>query len=455
MDNKLFRTIEVNDKPKVNLYERFNLKRNPFPKKPSITIGSPDDRENGSIYLPDIRKKETSKFEKLMIPKEDGRNVNSISFLMDYATRRGRGIGKTTFLNHQKNRIMADFGYEVSKGSNILFAVYLSPISGGTYRKFWQISKLIIHALVEQEIIAQIMCRLRVFTKEIPDELLEKVTLENIIDTVGSNQWLGANKINHWNIESQIKHKLEDVGLNANLIENLVKFGHSPSEFRKYFLDSLTDSFWRKDENKILYDDLVKLFEISNFTKGLILFDELEKIIPYQNLLERRSFCDSIRYFFIDGNCENTRKSFFEVLFTIHPYLQELLNPHWLAAGLERFAPLGGEMASDNTVYFEPLVESSAIPLAEAFMEASRIANTDNKLFPFDEISLKEALKRTGGVPGKFLYFLNVTIEKAIELRWKNIGIEEIAKVLLPDIPKEPDAINNTEELPGPIVDLK
>jgi hypothetical protein len=42
-----------------------------------------------------------------------------------------------------------------------------------------------------------------------------------------------------------------------------------------------------------------------------LLIDEVEKIVPYQNLLERRSFVESLRYFLFDGNCAAAKRRFF------------------------------------------------------------------------------------------------------------------------------------------------
>lgn len=92
MSHNLLRRAAKPAKPKPNKYEKFGLTQNPFPAKPSITVGSRDDRENGSIYLPELREKQQSRFEDLLIPHPDRSQVRSISFLMDYATRRGRGI---------------------------------------------------------------------------------------------------------------------------------------------------------------------------------------------------------------------------------------------------------------------------------------------------------------------------------------------------------------------------
>ena len=160
-------------------------------------MGSPDSRQNGKIYLPELRQKEQKKFDELLIPKPNHLQVRAIAFLMDYATRRGRGIGKTSFLFNQRERTMADFGKEISNGSQVLFATYVLPLPGGKYRKFWQFCKLIIESLTQDDnpIISMAMWRLRAFSGIIPDEILAQVG-DDPEQTIGSNKWLRDYKIN-------------------------------------------------------------------------------------------------------------------------------------------------------------------------------------------------------------------------------------------------------------------
>lgn len=455
MTNDLFRKSMAPLEPKPNKYERFGFTRNPFPAKPSVIINSPDPIENGSIYLPELRENEQHQFEQLLIPNPDRPQVRPIAFLMDYATRRGRGIGKTAFLYHQCKRIMRDLGDQLSEGTQVIFASYVLPPAGGKYRKFWQFSRILTDALVTQEIIARAMWRLRAFSGFIPDEVLSKVGTEPQ-KTIGDNNWLEDQGISvMWDLDPSIRTQLKGLGIREDLVKALNNFGHSATNFRRHYFDTLSDYYWRRDEGQLLFDDLVKVFTAAGFTKGLILVDEMEKIIPYQNTEERRAFTEALRYFFIDGQCENARLAFYGLLLTIHPYLQELLNPHWEASGLDRFAALSRELAAEYTVYFEPLTEGTAIPLAKAYLDESRISD-DQKgtLEPFDADALEEALMLTGRVPGRFLTLLNNSIEKAIHEEWQTIGADHIRKVAQARAPKESDQNEALEALPPTQVDL-
>jgi len=401
MTTDLLRNVNKNGKEEQNRYAGLNFTRNPFPTRPSVTPGSSDDRENGTIYVPQLRQKEEATFEKLLVPSGENPQTRSIAFLMDFATRRGRGIGKTAFLHYQKNRIMEDLGNGLSGGNEVIFAVYVFPGPDGRTRKFWQFHKLLIKALVEQEILATAMCRLRAFSGIIPQDIIEKVG-EDLQQTLGNDEWLMQQKINvkqdfmgNKSLNGEVCRKLISIGIDSEPAEKLANFGHNVSVFESY-IENISDRSLSNDNGNMFFNDIVKVLKEAGFTKGLILLDEVEKIIAPQNSAERRAFTDSLRYFFMDGYCENVRQSFCSLLLTIHPYVQELLNPHWSATGLDRFAALSGDLASEYTIYFEPLNQEFAIPLAQAYITASRINEPPKNILesnfslpPFSNLSQK------------------------------------------------------------------
>lgn len=425
---KIERKIATN-----NIYSEFGFNRNPFPRKPSININSSDERENGSIYIPDLRREEINSFKKIIIPNSSNQEPKNISFLMDYATRQGRGIGKTSFLNYQSKFINKDLGYEITDGSDVIYAVYVSPIPGEIYKRFWMISKQIIKNSIDQKLLSIALCRLRFFHGEIDPRVLEHVNDENILETMGDTDWikeryrdLGLN-LNDFNLEQKIKHLLINEGINSTLADRLSRFGGSPNELSKYYFEPISDSDWKKNSNQILFDEISKILNLAGFTKCIFLLDEMEKIIQPLNSQDRRNFCDELRYWAIDGTSENCKNSFYNFLFVIHPYLQELLNPHWNASGLERFASLGGQFADDYTIYFKPIDQNQAIPLAIEYMNKSRIdKNQRESLKPFDKDSLELALVKSYKIPGKFLNFLHIGIERAIQDRWETIDSSKI-----------------------------
>lgn len=456
MTKNIFRKTQQPDKPKHNKYEKYGFSQNPFPQKPSVTIGSNDYRENGSIYLQDMRVEEQEKFERLIVSSSGSFQAKSLIFLMDYATRRGRGIGKTAFLHHQCSRVMADFGENLSNGNEVLFASYILPLPEGKSRRFSQFSKTISYALNSQNIIASAMWRIRAFVNVIPESLFDEIT-ENPAETIGNNKWLQAKGVDvTWGLSRKVKEYLVDNGVNVEMVDQLVNYGHLSEQFEHNYLDNLSDFHWRKDNGKILFDEFVKLFKIAGFTNGILLIDEVEKIVTLQNTQERRSFTDSLRYFFFDGQCINTKYSFFRTLLTIHPYVQELLDPHWKATGLDRFAPLSGDLTKEYTIYFEPLNQIHAVPLAKAYLSASRLDIKDKeRLEPFEKDAIEEALVISGRVPGIFLTILNSAVEKGLRSSLDKIDVSMIKEVAQARTPKEPSASDMIGTLQKPKVDLK
>ena len=448
----LLRKPQIVPGKKDNPFERFGLSQNPFPNKPSLVVGS-----DNPPYLAELRAKEEREFENWLIPHPDRSKPRLITFLMDYATRRGRGIGKTAFLNHQCKRIMRDLGSSLTNDTYVLFATYILPLPGGKCRKFWQFSQLIAEAITEQDMVAMAMWRLRAFSGLIPAEILEQVG-DNLEETIGNDVWLRRHDVDvDFKLVDTLKDSLEQAGIRAEVAEILSRYGHDSSTWRRNFLAHQTDFRWRQIGNQLVFDDLVRLFVLAGFSKGLLLIDEVEKIVPYQNISERRAFVESLRYFFIDGPCENTRRDFYSLFLTIHPYLQELLAPHWEAAGLDRFAALSREFAQEYTVYFGPLNQELAEPLVKTYLDAYRIDN-DQKgpLWPLDKAAVEEALFRTGGVPGKMLTLLYQIMERAIKEKWNAIGAEQIRQVIQVNPPEEPggDEFDSTA-LPSSIPDLK
>jgi hypothetical protein len=455
----------ANKESKQSRYEQFNFTRNPFPRKPGISINSSDDRENGNIYLPELRAEEIQQFKNLLIPKPNSHEAKNICFLMDHATRQGRGIGKTSFLNFQKNCINKDLGDEISQGAEVIFSVYCSPIPGENYKKFYLISKLIIQSLIEQKIIATAICRLRALTGLFDERIFQDVTDSNIVDTIGNINWIreayAKIGLDNWpsdhQIDDEVKKILRSEIQNIQLIDRLSRFGTSPTETVKFYFSSFTESDWRKNANTLLFNDLIKLFDLAKISKGLILFDELEKVIMPQNSQDRRSFCEELRYWFLDGTNENAKDSFFNILLVIHPYIQEILNPHWNASGLERFASLGGQFSGDYTIFFKPIENEQALPLSIEYMKRSRVASHNKSdIFPFEEDALQFALQKTFNVPGKFLSFLHLSIEKAIDEQWESITKDRIERLLIESSVNSSitDEFDGEEEMTKPKINI-
>ena len=425
---------------KENRYEALGFLRNPFPMDPCVKPDSENDLENGKIYLESLRKTEEAQFEALLIKKNGQADAKKIALLMDYAAFRGRGIGKTAFLNHQLNRINSDFGYTISGGNESICAVYVKPGGDKNERKFWQISKLIFESIYDQKLLHVALSRIRAFTGIIGSESLKEVTKSNIYATILNSEWLKAHGVDELKLGQETKNALQRQGIDSDFITKIEYLAKGKNTFHDFFMVQKSDSYWRSNENKLLYSDLVKFFKVAGFSACVVLFDESEKIITVQNFQERRSFCDNLRGAYIDGAFENVKEHFFRLLLTVHPYSQELLNPHWSAAGLNRFVELGGDSSKHYTIFFQPLNKDSAIPLASLYLKASKIESppslekTAVDTHPFEDEALQAILLKAEGIPGRYLQFLYLSIEQALEEGWTKIGVREIERVIKTDI---------------------
>src|SRR5262249_15831254 len=160
------------------------------------------------------------------------------------------------------------------------------------------------------------------------------------------------------------------------------------------FLRSQSEHAWRQQGGPWLFDELVRVFRQADFTRGLLLVDDFERIVVHQSARERLSFVEDLRYYFIEGPFENVRASFYSALWTSHPDAQELVVGPWREVGLERFCALGGELAAEHTIDFRPLETQAAVPLVLAYLDPARLTEEgQGKLRPFDQEALVEALR--------------------------------------------------------------
>ena len=155
MSNNLIR------KPKVsvgqeNPYNRLGFVQNPFPVNPSVVPYSDDIRVNGSIFLESIRQEEIKAFHEHIV-----NSPNQIGLMMDYAAYKGRGIGKTAFLNYMKKSINKDLGDEISDGKSVIYAVYVAPSADNRNRTLSQVAHSIFTSMHKEGLFLTVFCRLR------------------------------------------------------------------------------------------------------------------------------------------------------------------------------------------------------------------------------------------------------------------------------------------------------
>ncbi|MFC1865757.1 hypothetical protein ACFLYB_03495 [Chloroflexota bacterium] len=439
----------------TNKYEILGLRENPFPAEPSLKPGSGDPRENGTIYNEELHRDKQDILEKLMIPSPEQRNPLSIAFLMDHATRRGRGIGKSAFLKYQRDRIMSDFGESSSKGSAVICAIHVIPPPG--CRKFWEFCRLIMETLIEQDVLGTAIWRLRAFSGIIPDVVLKEIHgVENLAETLGNDKWLEGKNIQvTFGLNRAVLDALQTAGVTEDLAR-ILAYTPTSRDLRTRVLSQFSNYHWQKNGGRLVFDDLVKVFVAAKFTRGLFFIDELEKIVYHQNMMERRAFVESLRYFLLDADFANSKTSFLGILLTIHPGIQELLSPHWKAAGLDGISPITQPEAQETTIYFGPLSQSMAIPLVKSYLDYFRIPEAKKDgIEPFTKEAVAEALVKSGGVPRPMLRLLHRVIENAVKSGKPIIDKDLIEQVYAIPEHFEAEELSEEEAPPPTSVDLQ
>ena len=81
--------------------------------------------------------------------------------MMDYAAYKGRGIGKTAFLNFMKKKINKDLGNEITHGDGVIYAVYVAPSADKNNRTLSHIAHSIFDAMEKEDLFLMVFCRLR------------------------------------------------------------------------------------------------------------------------------------------------------------------------------------------------------------------------------------------------------------------------------------------------------
>lgn len=440
-----------------NKYHQLGFSQNPFPDEPSLKLGNQDPRSNGEIYNVELHETQRKSFDDFFIPKPQKVDVKTVIFLMDHATKRGRGIGKTAFLKRQTDRVMSDLGDSPSEGSAVVLATHVVPNASIPPRKFWQFARLIFETLVDEDVVSLAVARIRALSGKISDQILGSIqTTDDLINKIGDDVWLNQMGISvQFELNPFVQNQLKSMGVRDDFAHAIAFSGNNQEKFRQHFLSIFTDYRWRHDGGRLLFHDVVNIFLAAKFNRGLLLIDEVEKVIPYQNILERRSFVESLRYFLFDGNCASANNGFFGMLLTIHPGIQEMLLPHWNAAGLDRLAPINEPEAQRNTIYFPALKETDAKPLVKEYLKHSRLStNIESDLSPFDEDAIIEALVKTSGVPGKMLMLLHEVVETACDSAVNRIDKAFVQNTFLQKEKMESDLIDEDRPVTQSKTDL-
>ena len=234
-----FRRTQQQDS--INKYAKYGFSQNPFPIDPTVKPFSEDRRENGSIFLEELRSEELEEFKQRIVNSR-----TKIGFLMDYAAYKGRGIGKTAFMNYVKNEINCDLGDKMSNGAQVLYAIYVSPSPEKRERTMSLIARNIYTSMLNSELLQVVFSRLRAFSEIIPESVLAKIdSPSNYLDTICNDDWLIQEGVDINKLNSNVSQALYDIGVPISFEEGQylmdclnqentkVRLGNLPMEYVK------------------------------------------------------------------------------------------------------------------------------------------------------------------------------------------------------------------------------
>ena len=389
--NKFTRKPDTKPSEIRDVFLKFNLKENPFPYNPFIEPESDDPKRNGEIFDEKIRHKELEKFERNFLKQPIEGDHNRVGYLME-SSFTGRGNGKSAFLVNIQNSINKDFGATVSMNINKCFSLYFKAKASGQNAKFWQVSQEIIKELASKKIFEDCLVTLRyklleenLWLDEIQKEMIEEQDYYNLL----SNAWLTKKGINFPVFNSKLRQKLIDAGISTDLATLLAnKSSEASKNIIENYIVEKQEPWKKKELNRFLFDELCRLFILSDFNGCYILLDEFEKIADFQKPAERIEFAYELRQNILESSLQSGITGFFIFVITMHPGTQRLILESWEKSGINARSPLPGEdfMEAPHVISFEDIKKQDISALLKVYLDYYRVDPKEKTgLYPFDE----------------------------------------------------------------------
>lgn len=433
--NKFTRKAQTNPKEFKDLFERFNLKENPFPYNPFIEPESSDPKRNGSIFDQRIRNKEFGKFIANFVETPLTGDHNRVGYLLE-SSFAGRGNGKSALLVNLQNSINQDYADSCSKGLNKAFAVYLKAKSGGLDTKFWQISENILMEICKRKVLEDCLITLRyeILIELNQIKLLGDLKTDQDFLQLLDNAELTKKGVNFSDLHSELKRKLIDTGINAELAASIAHKSNLASDAVAKFVRDQGDAWKKRDLNKFLFDQLVRIFLYAGYNGCYVLLDEFEKIVDYQKPSERIEFAYDVRQNLLEGNYQGALKGFFILILTMHPGTQRLILEAWEKAGINARSPLPSEdtLESPHVIKFDDIRKQDTRSLIEIYLNYYRIDSSDKfkiGIYPFDDDAINIVAEVSKYNAAKILKFCNLAITELA-----NSAKEKIDQAFISDL---------------------
>lgn len=320
--------------PVSNVYERYQLRENPFPATPAAEYGSPDDRNNGRIYDPDIRPEKVEQFRNRFLRIPFGQPHLLMGYLMSLgAVESTRGMGKTAMLLYFASELNREFGPPFTDDDQRVVAVYVSPTQGT--KKLEQLAWLSVRGFLEQ------VGR---------DVWISAVLEASRVGHIGSVEGLdppeladiGLLERGGWDRHDLVagaRGYLLSAGVAEELATALAEGWGAPAETLRA-LQLLPERRRLGLASQLLFDSVPNLLRSGGFTGMFWFVDELENVVNSQNANDRIAWAKELRTQLVDANTSARQYGFVYPVFVTHAGVNSILSQAWTRSGLDQFAPM-------------------------------------------------------------------------------------------------------------------
>lgn len=393
--------------PAVNIYESFGLRANPFPATPAAEYGSPDERNNGRIYDPNIRPEKVALFRDRFLRLPFGEPHILMGYLMSLgAVESTRGMGKTAMLLHFAYQINESFGPPLTADNQRVVAVYVSP-SQGT-KKLEQLAWLSTRSFLEQvgrEVWVSFLLEARAqgfltFPQDLEPEQLDDL---EVLETHG---------VDREAIKSGARAYLTSSGVDPDLAAAFVAgWGNASAVLNA--LQLLPERRRLGMSNRFFFDSIPNLLRAGGFTAMFWFVDELENVVNSQNSNDRITWAKELRTQLVDANTAARQFGFVFPVFVTHAGVNTALSQAWTRSGLDQFAPMYKETET-FTVELNELNPADSRRLLQVYLDHFRIDQARiGQLDPFTDEAVPKLARICNYHPREMLRQAHLILRRA------------------------------------------
>ncbi|MEA5552893.1 hypothetical protein VB713_18270 [Anabaena cylindrica UHCC 0172] len=415
-------------------YELYNLKENPFPSSPFVNPNSNDARNNGEIYEPSIRDKESEAIEEnfFKVPQSDPNHLR-LGYIMD-TSYIGRGNGKSAFLVNLQKKINQDFGLSISNELNKCFAIILVPASGGKTKTFESFIDLFFERIFESNIINDSLLSLRLeaiinLSDDFDPE--EYFSDENDLkNKLQSHDWYRDNNIDF----RQVSYKILANPYLQNLPQDFPIFSLTPLIFQSVNQEDFKQYYQNLKRGQprleFIFSHLVTLFLGAGFNGAYIFVDDFERVPDFQSERQKRDFALELRTCLFDGFYTNAKVGFYNLILVLHAGVPRLIQSAWEQSGLEQRSPISSKVTSTNVIRFEKINVNDAYSLIQKYLQAYRINQADTNTFsPFTQDAVAKIAELSEFNASKILKLAYEVLERAVDKNIAEINLDFVLAI--------------------------